>query len=331
MFRKAATAPLPEPATSNNGSNRRAARHPTLSWPLSLAFVVLLAVFFLYDSSFRSFSDNDALITYREMAVKTAVRTTAPAAAVPSPQLDLAATLAQHKASIVYMGNNNANTGWYVDKLCLTVPRQKKRPIIVYGVGAGEDISWDLGMIDSFGATVSLFDPTEKSIRYTAPLLKKYERLTHTHEGLAARPGHLTFALPANPAHVSMRQQDLADTGMTRRVSVPVNSLRNWMKERKHTYLDILKIDIEGSEYPVLEDLVAADFLPFTQLLVEWHYRFLPADEKARHPAILQKLQDKGFHLLWLANGGQEVGFVKIADLAYCQDGVSPRHAGSAP
>jgi FkbM family methyltransferase len=329
MFRKAA-APLPEPATSNNGSNRRASRRPTLSWPLSLAFVVLLAVFFLYDSSVCCFSDD--LIMDREMVVKT----TAPAAAVPSPQLDLAATLAQHKASIVYMGNN-ANTGWYVDKLCLMAPRQKKRPIIVYGVGAGEDISWDLGMIDSFGAfgaTVSLFDPTEKSIRYTAPLLKKYERLTHTHEGLAARPGNLTFALPANAwtrAHVSMRQQDLADTDMTRRVSVPVNSLRNWMKERKHTYLDILKINIEGSEYPVLEDLVAADFLPFTQLLVEWHDRFLPADEKARHPAILQKLQDKGFHLLWLANGGQEVGFVKIADLAYCQDGVSPRHAGSAP
>jgi FkbM family methyltransferase len=325
MFRKAA-APPNAPATSHN--SRRAAassRRPAFSWP-TLAFVALIAVFFLYDSSFRSFS-NDMMI--RGIVDETVVTTTTDPTRTAVP---LATTLAQHKESIVYMGNKATNTGWYVDKLCLK-QRNKDQPIIVYGVGAGEDISWDLGMIDTFGATVYLFDPTEKSIRYTAPLLSKYEpeHLTHTHEGLSARAGNLTFALPANPEHVSMRQQDLAATDMTRSVTVPVNTLRNWMKERQHAYLDILKIDIEGSEYLVLEDLVATDFLPFTQLLVEWHDRFLPADEKARHRGILQKLQSKGFHLLWSANGGQEVGFVKIADLAYCQDGVSPRQATTSP
>jgi len=240
----------------------------------------------------------------------------------------LAVTLARHKKSLVYMGTKKTNTGWYVDTLCL---KDKQRPLLVYGVGAGEDISWDLGLVDTFDATVFLFDPTEKSIKYTTPILEKYtqtkpNKLHHTPEGLSDKPGKLTFSMPANPDHVSMRQADLADKDMTRTVTVNVNSLSAWMKERNHAYLDILKIDIEGSEYAVLESLLDSDFVPFTQLLVEYHNRFL--SDKSRHTRLLQSLKEAGFYELWSDNGGQEVGYLKVADLAYCEDGTSPRFPG---
>ena len=232
------------------------------------------------------------------------------------------APLSEHKQSLIYLGNQKINAGWNVDTLCL----KDKPSLLVYGVGAGEDISWDTGLIDQFGATVYLFDPTEKSNRYTDPIVARYpQQLYSTKEGLSNKKAVLTFALPANPNHVSMREVELADARMTRQVQAQVNTLQNWMTERSHTYLDILKIDIEGSEYDVLEALIEQDFLPFTQLLVEFHNRMLPVAERSRHTDILQALQAKGFAPLWSIHGGQEQGFVKLADLAYCADGVSPR------
>ena len=99
--------------------------------------------------------------------------------------------------------------------------------------------------------------------------------------GLSHEAGNLTFAMPANPDHVSMQQADLAEQGMTQTVTVPVTTLSALMQERGHSYLDILKIDIEGSEYGVLEQMIEQNIIPFTQLLVEYHDRFLP--DKSRH------------------------------------------------
>lgn len=63
--------------------------------------------------------------------------------------------------------------------------------------------------------------------------------------------------------------QEGEHTGLGSKIRVQVNTLRNWMKKFGHEYLDILKTDIEGSEYNVLEALIEADDLPFDQLLVE--------------------------------------------------------------
>lgn len=234
--------------------------------------------------------------------------------------------LVRHKNSLVYLGTKETNTGWKVDTICL----KNKKSLVVYGVGAGEDISWDVGLVDRFNATVLIFDPTTKSLNYTKPILERYARshphqLSHTAEGMSDEKGILTFAMPANPDHVSMRMSDLATEDMTKKVTLPVNTLRNWMAQNQHEYLDILKIDIEGSEYAVLEALIAADDLPFTQLLVEYHDRFLD-DKSRRHSQLLRSLKEAGFVELWSAHGGQEVGYLKVADLPYCEDGTSQRH-----
>ena len=155
-----------------------------------------------------------------------------------------------------------------------------------------------------------------------------------------------------------MRSVHLKDSDMTQIVSAPVNTLSNFMQERQHEYLDVFKLDIEGAEYEVLEDLIEHDFLPFTQLLIEYHQRFLSPTlsesskhnsslrkdsnmdnnynsdraldrdrNKDRHQNVIRGLQAKGFVEIWNQNNHQEVGYVKVADLAYCTDGISPRSA----
>ena len=245
-----------------------------------------------------------------------------------SSQLKQQQKLSRHRKSLVYLGTEATNTGWKVDTICLS---NKSKDLVVYGVGAGEDISWDVGLVEQFDANVFIFDPTEKSLRYTAPILEKYakihpNKLSHTAEGMSDHQGTMTFALPANPDHVSMRKTDFATSDMMdKTVSIPVNTLQNWMSTNNHEYLDILKIDIEGSEYDVLESLIAADHLPFTQLLVEYHDRFL--DDRTRHSKLISSLKRSGFVELWSDHEGQEVGYIKLADLQYCEDGESTRYA----
>jgi len=234
-------------------------------------------------------------------------------------------SLDDHIASLRYMGHKATNTGWYVDTLCL----RDKPNLVVYGVGAGEDISWDIGMRDEYGASVVIIDPTEKAKRHVESVLltnpNKNDKIKFLPQGLSNKDGEIIFALPENPNHVSMRSVDLKTDGTEKTVSAPVRTLQSFMNELGHDYLDVLKIDIEGSEYDVLETLMEQDFMPFTQLLVEYHDRFLKGKAKMRHQQLLKKLKQAGFVQLWSQNHGQERGYIKEKDLSYCVDGISPR------
>lgn len=238
------------------------------------------------------------------------------------------ASIEKHRASIRYLGHRKFNTGWYIDELCL----KNKKSLLVYGVGAGEDITFDMEMANLYGASVVVIDPTEKAERHVQSVLSKapkHQNIQFLAKGLSDQQGEVTFALPANPKHVSMRAVGLADPQMTRTTTAPVQRLQDFMTQLGHDYLDVLKIDIEGAEYDVLEALIRDDFLPFTQLLVEYHDRFLKGAEKSRHHKVLEGLKDAGFVELWSQHRGQERGYIKKNDLEYCADGTSKRFKGA--
>ena len=61
-------------------------------------------------------------------------------------------------------------------------------------------------------------------------------------------------------------------------VEFEVKSLSTIMKELKHSWIDVLKIDIEGAEWPVLKALIRSKkALPFTQLQVRAVAKLAPS------------------------------------------------------
>ena len=66
-------------------------------------------------------------------------------------------------------------------------------------------------------------------------------------------------------------------------------------------------MDVEGAEYSVLEDLAQRDVLPFSQLLVEFHKRWLP--DQRRHQRLLARLQARGVRKVHVHND-QEIAFL---------------------
>ena len=192
--------------------------------------------------------------------------------------------------------------GWTYDVSKLTADS------IVYSIGLGMDTSWDEGIMAKHGLQVWGCDPTPKSLKYVESRKElQTDRFHLIAEGLSTTKHKATFTLPANPEHVSMREGD--HTNLGGKVEVQVNTLENWMETNGQTHMDIVKMDIEGAEYDVIEDWIARDFFPMDQLLVEWHFRWL--EDKSRHNRVIQGLKDRGWYIAHSQNKGQEQTFLR--------------------
>ena len=107
---------------------------------------------------------------------------------------------------------------------------------VVYGVGVGEDTSWDLAVMQTYGMEFWAFDPTPKAIAHVESSRATLGGQYHfTPEGLGVSEGIVSFTKPKNPNHVvSMRLGEPFD-GPGEIVVGKVNTLKNWMKHNGHT------------------------------------------------------------------------------------------------
>ena len=73
---------------------------------------------------------------------------------------------------------------------------------VVWCVGIGEDISFDLAIHAAYGMPIDAFDPTPRSLDWVRgqPLPPDYR--VHPY-GLADRDGEVSFRPPTDPRHVS--------------------------------------------------------------------------------------------------------------------------------
>jgi hypothetical protein len=76
--------------------------------------------------------------------------------------------------------------------------------------------------------------------------------------------------------------------------------------------VDLLKMDVEGAEYDILDGLQRVKHLPI-QLLVEYHHRF-PGIGKQRTAASIKALAKLGYKIFDVSETGCESGFVLDAE-----------------
>lgn len=175
---------------------------------------------------------------------------------------------------------------------------------VVYSFGAGEDISWDLELIKKYGLTINAFDPTPKSIEWLKTQKLSQQFIFHP-VGIGSKDEMRHFAEPLKVHWVSY---SMARPGEG--VEVPVKRLQTLMRELGHTHIDVLKIDIEGGEYEVLDDMLASNILP-TQLLVEFHHRWKHIGMQ-KTKDIIKKLKDAGYKIFYISPTGEEYSFIKV-------------------
>jgi FkbM family methyltransferase len=189
---------------------------------------------------------------------------------------------------------------WFVS------PESLSAASIVYSLGIGHDISFDLSIIARYGVSVQAFDPTPSAVAWLAQ--QALPPTFHVFEvGVAGFDGDAVFSLPADPRNPSFRYQGRADpTGSD--LTCQVRRLPTLMQHLNHAYIDVLKMDIEGAEYEVIDDLLAAQ-VPIGQLLVEFHHR-KPGIGADRTRLAVSRLREAGFRLVHLSSSGQEMVFL---------------------
>lgn len=222
---------------------------------------------------------------------------------------------------------------WVINTKCITNKKNKNNKnneLIYYGVGCGENIDFDIELLIKYNFNIYLFDPTPRSIKYVKPILnklkenKKYKnKIKFTPEGLGINKKNEIFLQQKNEEHVSLIKdtdginKENYKVNKTDKIILKLNTLQNWMNKYNHTYIDILKIDIESSEYEVLLYLFSINFTPFKQILIEYHQRFLTQDKLIYHSLLKKTLKNNGF-IQFYHSDLDEYGYVNITHYKNC-------------
>ena len=180
--------------------------------------------------------------------------------------------------------------GWYV-------PTHELDPeSVVYSAGIGLDITFDKALIARCACSVHGFDPTPASIDFVAEQFREQAlspQFCFEPVGLWSAETTLRFFAPKTRGWVgSYSALNLQGTEERESISVPVKRLSTLMRENGHTRIDLLKMDIEGAEYRVIDEIIEKR-IPIRWLCIEFDQ---PVPFWTTNRA-LQRLQDAGYQL----------------------------------
>lgn len=179
---------------------------------------------------------------------------------------------------------------------------------IVLSFGIGEDASFDTDLIERMGVSVRAYDPTPASIKWVEKYLNRPEFIFRP-IGLSGKDGTISLFLPERPDSVSASVINHGGSSISR-VDVPALSLKSIVSQEQLNRIDYLKMDIEGSEYDVIDSFssLERELLP-RQLAVEFHH-FFDSIPRSRTRKSVSFLQDIGYRSFWVSHTGRETVFL---------------------
>jgi len=122
-----------------------------------------------------------------------------------------------------------------------------------YTVGAGGDISVDIELAQRYGATVRSFDAVVDYVDRARSQANGEPLLSTHHAAIATEDGPIRMQITHDPNSKSVSAAQLYDSHKF--IELPGRTLPSLMAELGDEQIDLLKLDIEGSEYEVLPTL----------------------------------------------------------------------------
>jgi FkbM family methyltransferase len=201
------------------------------------------------------------------------------------------------------------NTKWIGNRYggFFIVPDLMTNDSIVYSFGIGKDVSFDTQLIRLYNCKILAFDPTPNSIEWCKKQ-KLHPNFSFYEFGLARQTMDSKFFLPKKTNHVSGSLVVHDKLSVHNQVNVKMKSFSDIVKEFNHKTIDIVKLDIEGSEYDVVDSILASKII-IKQIVLEVHERFFN-NGKEKTESLLKKLRKKGYLLHSISYSYQELSFL---------------------
>lgn len=168
---------------------------------------------------------------------------------------------------------------------------KNREQVIVYSCGVGKDISFDLEIMKKYKTSkIFAFDPTPVSMKWIENQ-QLPDNFFFFPIGISDKNGTERMFFPKNFgvsygvfSWDSMNQDE---------IMVEMQTIERIAEQHGHKFIDILKMDIEGSEFAVINSI---DFkkIQFGQILVEFHERFLENGNKVLEKTIAV-LEENGY------------------------------------
>lgn len=197
-----------------------------------------------------------------------------------------------------------------------------RKDSVCYCVGAGEDISFDVELVVNFGCNVFIVDPTprakdhfeylrncvlmgtkavinppaKRKVKDLYPILTKDQlsKLQFYPYGIWSKSVIKKFYVPKKPSYVSHSIINIQHT--EKYFEAKCVTVKEMMQQLGHDRLEILKLDIEGAEYDVINSILH-DNIRIKILCVEFHR--LPGVQDSyfldRLEECIRKLVESGF------------------------------------
>ena len=206
--------------------------------------------------------------------------------------------------------------GWFIPKNIPLTPES-----IIYSVGVGEDISFDLLLSDKYHCNILLIDPTKrakkhyheiqdyydsKEWRFSGDIQRDYKgqiqnldpklnKIKYISVGLWNKEGELKFYRQNNTQYVS--QSLIDDMFGDAYDMVKVTTIKEIMKTHNHSRIDLLKLDIEGAEIKVLNNMLDNKIYP-KYLCIEFDLYLKKKDMSNETQRIVDRLKSHGYKIL---------------------------------
>lgn len=162
---------------------------------------------------------------------------------------------------------------------------------VVYAFGVGTDISFEEALTKRHVCAVHTFDPTPQAVEYAVKIARQNPLIRFYPYGVMSRDTLIRFYKPKEAGLGSLSANNLHFGDAY--IEAPVMRLGTIATQLKHKQIDLLKIDIEGGEYDVIDDMLF-NGMAIDQFAVEFDQPTPPW----RTTRFIAKLHGAGYHLV---------------------------------
>lgn len=202
---------------------------------------------------------------------------------------------------------------------------------IIYSAGVGEDISFDLLLQNKYNCKIFLIDPTKRSIKHYNEIINFYKnnepftgniqkdyldtikhlnfnenKFIYINKALWDIKTELKFYKQTNENYVS--QSVIKDMFGKKYDIVDTITIKDLMKQNNHNNIDLLKLDIEGAEINVLNNLLNCKIYP-KYILVEFDLLIKNKDNFNETKLLIDRLLYENYKIF--ANDKLNITFIR--------------------